>query len=248
MSLQSLKAAEPAAKAADGPCYELRTYYAAPGKLDALNARFRDHTMALFEKHGMVNVGYWMPADNPDHRLIYVLGFPSRAAATQSWSKFGSDPDWQKVVRESEADGKLVTRVESVYLKATDYSPAVRPAKAAGAPRLFELRTYTAAPGRLEALHTRFRDHTCRLFEKHGMSNFAYWTPMDPTKGSDNTLVYIVAHKDKGAAEASWKAFQADAIWVAARKASEEKAGGSLTVADGVKSVYMIPTDYSPTR
>src|ERR1044071_467756 len=118
--------------------------------------------MALFEKHGMVNVGYWMPADHPDNRLIYGLGFPSRAAATKSWREFGSDPDWQKVVKESEANGKLVTRVESVFLRATDYSPEIKPAKTAQA-RLFELRTYTSAAGKLENLHSRFREHTCRL-------------------------------------------------------------------------------------
>ena len=86
------------------------------------------------------------------------------------------------------------------------------------------------------------------MFEKHGMINFGYWTPMDKDKGADNTLIYILAHKSKEAAGASFKAFGADPDWVAARKASEEKAGGPLTVPDGVKSVFMEPTDYSPTK
>jgi hypothetical protein len=239
------------ATAADAPgqnrCYELRTYYAAPGKLDALNARFRDHTMKIFEKHGMINVGYWTPAENPDNKLIYVLAFPSRDAAKQSWKDFGSDPDWQKVAKESEANGKLVTKAESVFLNATDYSPAIKPVNAGG-PRLFELRTYTASPGKLDNLHARFRDHTCKLFEKHGMMNFAYWTPIDKEKGADNTLIYIVAHRNKEAADASWKAFRENPDWVAAKKDSEDKAGGSLTLPEGVKSVFMTPTDYSPTK
>ena len=117
--------------AADKPretrCYELRTYYAAPGKLDALNARFRNHTMQIFEKHGMVNIGYWMPADNPDNKLIYVLAFPSRDAAKKSWADFSKDPDWQKVLAESEAGGSLTLPqpdgVKSIFLAATDYSP-----------------------------------------------------------------------------------------------------------------------------
>jgi NIPSNAP len=237
--------------AADKPretrCYELRTYFAAPGKLDALNARFRNHTMRIFEKHGMANIGYWMPVENPDHKLIYILAFPNREAARQSWKEFGSDPDWQKVVKESEANGKLVARVESVFLTATDYSPEIKPAKA-GEARLLELRTYTTAPGKLENLHSRFREHTCKLFEKHGMINCGYWTPMDKDKGADNMLIYIVAHQSKEAAEASWKAFRDDPVWLAARKASEEKAGGSLTVQGGVQTVFMTPTDYSPTR
>ena len=236
-----------AVRAADTRCYELRIYYAAPGKLDALNARFRDHTMKIFEKHDMVNIGYWMPTESPDNKLIYVLAFPSREAARKSWGDFSKDPDWQKVVKESEAGGRLVTRVDSIFLTATDFSPEIRPSKTAE-PRLFELRTYTATPGKLDNLNSRFRDHTCKLFEKHGMLNFGYWTPMDRDKGADNTLVYIVAHKNKEAAAASWKFFRDDPVWVAARKASEEKAGGSLTVPDGVKSVFMVPTDYSPTK
>jgi hypothetical protein len=232
-------------KARDARCYELRTYYAAPGKLDALNARFRDHTMRIFERYGMVNVGYWMPTDNPDNKLVYLLAFPSREAAQQSWKEFGADPEWQKVAKESEANGKLVSKVESVFLNATDYSAEIKPSKA-GEARLFELRTYAATPGKLDNLNARFHDHTCKLFEKHGMVNFGYWTPTD--KGADNTLIYIVAHKNKEAADASWKAFREDPVWVAAKKASEEKAGGSLTVPDGVKSVFMAPTDYSPTK
>ena len=234
-------------KPGDNRCYELRAYYAAPGKLDALNARFRNHTMQIFEKHGMVNIGYWMPADNPDNKLIYVLAFPSRDAAKKSWADFSKDPDWQNVLAESEAGGRLVTKVDSVFMAPTDYSPEIKPAKA-GAPRLFELRTYTVAPGKLDDLHARFREHTCKLFEKHGMANFAYWTPQDKDKGGDNTLIYIVAHRNKETAEASWKAFRDDPAWVAVKKASEEKAGGSLTAPDGVKSVFMAPTDYSPTQ
>ena len=237
--------------AADKPretrSYELRTYYAAPGKLEALNARFRNHTMRIFEKHGIVNIGYWMPAENPENKLVYLLAFPSREAAKQSWKEFGADPEWQKAAKESEVNGKLVSKFESIFLNGTDYSPEIKPSKT-GEARLFELRTYTATPGKLENLNARFRDHTCKLFEKHGMINFGYWTPMDKDKGADNTLIYIVAHKSKQAADASWKSFREDPIWVAAKKASEEKAGGSLTVPDGVKTVIMAPTDYSPSH
>jgi len=188
-----------------------------------------------------------MPTDNPDNKLVYLLAFPSREAAKQSWKEFGADPDWQKAAKESEASGRLVSKLESVFLSATDYSAEIKPSKA-GEARLFELRTYTATPGKLEDLNARFRDHTCKLFEKHGMVNFGYWTPMDKDKGAENTLIYIVAHKSKQAADASWNAFRADPIWVAAKKASEDKAGGSLTVPDGVKSVFMTPTDYSQTK
>jgi hypothetical protein len=112
--------------APDSRCFELRTYYAAPGKLEALNARFRDHTCALFKKHGMEIVGFWIPADTEQgaqNRLVYMLAHKSREAAKQAWKDFGNDPEWIKARTESEADGKLTEKIESVFLSATDYSP-----------------------------------------------------------------------------------------------------------------------------
>jgi hypothetical protein len=105
--------------------FELRTYTTNEGKLDALQARFRNHTTKLFEKHGMTNVGYWVPQDDPLARntLIYVLAHPSREAAKKSWASFQADPDWQKVRNESEAQGRINAKVESVFMDPTDYSP-----------------------------------------------------------------------------------------------------------------------------
>jgi NIPSNAP protein len=105
--------------------FELRTYYAAPGKMEALHKRFRDHTCKLFEKHGMTIVGFWSPTDRKEaeKKLIYILAYPSKAAADKSWQAFRDDPDWQKARAESERDGKLVERVDSVYMNPTDYSP-----------------------------------------------------------------------------------------------------------------------------
>jgi hypothetical protein len=108
--------------AAAGRVFEMRTYYCHPGRLDALNKRFREHTVGLFKKHGMENVGYWVPADKPDV-LVYILAYPSREAATKAWAAFRSDPDWNKARTASEADGPIVQKVESVYMTAVDYSP-----------------------------------------------------------------------------------------------------------------------------
>jgi hypothetical protein len=105
------------------PVYELRVYYAAEGKLEALNARFRDHTMKIFEKHGMKNGGYFVPeGDNPERKLVYWLEHQSRDAAKESWKAFGADPAWHEVARETEKNGRLVSKVESHYLQLTDYS------------------------------------------------------------------------------------------------------------------------------
>jgi hypothetical protein len=231
----------------DTRVFEMRTYYAAPGKLDALHARFRDHTMRLFAKHGITSIGYWVPVENPDSKLIYVLAFPNRDAATASKKAFGADPEWQAAHKASEADGKLVAKVESVFMTATDFSPAVS-AEPGKAERVFELRTYTTTPGNRPALHARFRDHTVALFQKHGMTNLWYWQLLPDQKDAENTLIYFLSHASAEAAKASFAAFRADPVWVAARTASEEKAGGSLTVKDGVKSVLMKATDYSPIR
>ena len=110
---------------AGGKVYELRTYTAPDGKLPLLQKRFRDHTMRIFEKHGMKNVGYWVPQDTPakDNTLIYVISHASRDAAKKSWADFGADPEWKKVAAESQVDGRIVAGVVSVYMDATDYSP-----------------------------------------------------------------------------------------------------------------------------
>ncbi|MFN3648785.1 MAG: NIPSNAP family protein [Armatimonadota bacterium] len=112
--------------ARDSRLFEMRTYYAAPGKFEALHARFRDHTNRLFKKHGMQLVGYWVPTDKEkgsENTLIYVLAFPSKEAREASFRAFGSDPEWKAAHAASEANGKLVDKIESVFMNATDYSP-----------------------------------------------------------------------------------------------------------------------------
>ena len=103
--------------------FELRIYKAAEGKLGKLDARFRDHTIRLFERHGMKSVAYWHPTDEPKSKdtLIYIIRHDSAAAAKKSWPAFGSDPDWKKAARESGV-GRLAKRPDSIYMKATDYS------------------------------------------------------------------------------------------------------------------------------
>src|SRR5262245_30830460 len=112
----SLMTTTPAHGAPGGHVFELRTYTATPGNLENLQARFRNHTLRIFAKHGMKNVGYWVPQDEPRHSntLIYVLQHESREAATKSWNDFRADPEWKKVAAESEANGKIVEKVESV--------------------------------------------------------------------------------------------------------------------------------------
>jgi hypothetical protein len=233
------------ATAEDTRCFELRTYHANEGKLDALHGRFRDHTIKLFEKHGFQNIGYWVPRDNKDNVLIYVIASPDMEANKASWKAFIDDAEWKAAYKESVNDGKLVGKIDSVFLQATDYSPEIK-ATVATEPQLFELRTYNTNAGKLDGLNARFRDHTTQLFSKHGLSQFAYWTPTAEKDGRDTRMVYLLSHKDEESRNANFKAFGTDPQWQAARKASEEN--GKLLVKDGVESVFLIPTDYSPTK
>ena len=102
--------------------FEIRTYYANEGKLDALKARFRDHTVALFKKHGMTNVGYWVPVDNKDNKLVYILAFPNKEARKKAFQGFVNDPDWKAAYKASTKDGKLVKKIDSEFLTGTDFS------------------------------------------------------------------------------------------------------------------------------
>jgi L-rhamnose mutarotase len=242
----SMVAAFTPVQAADPRTFELRVYYSNPGKLEELHARFRDHTMRLFEKHGITNLGYWTPLENPEGKLFYVLAYPSREAREKSWKEFAADPDWKSAKAASEKNGALVAKVESSFLKATDFSPEIKASDAG--PRVFELRTYTTTEGNLDRLQKRFREHTMSLFQKHGMTNLFYWTLQPDQPNAANTLIYLLAHKSKEAGDASWKAMRADPVWVEAKAASEKEGGGSLTVPDGVKSVFLQATDYSPTK
>src|SRR5690606_32594278 len=115
------------AQDSSGRVFELRTYKSTPGNLDALLKRFRDHTMRIFEKHGMTNVAYWVPTDEPDSAdtLVYILSHESREAANASWRAFSQDPEWQKVNEESNINGPILQSVERRYMTMTDFSPSL---------------------------------------------------------------------------------------------------------------------------
>jgi hypothetical protein len=228
-------------------CFELRIYHAAEGKLDALKKRFSDHTTKLFVRHGMTNLAYWTPVENPDHLLVYLLSYPDLAAREASWKAFQADPDWVSAKAESEKSGTLVTKVDSRFLALTDFSPAME-SPVDGAPHTFEMRTYTATAANLPKLLDRFRNHTLELFTKHGMKHFGYFTPLPGKPGAEDTLVYFLIHNSVESRNASFAAFVGDPDWIKAKSASESAAGGPLTVPDGVKSVLLEATDFSPVR
>lgn len=224
--------------------YELRTYTTEEGKLDALNARFRDHTVKLFKKHGIESVGYWVPTDGEKSKntLIYVLKHKSREAAAASFKAFAADPEWKKAAKESQKDGKILAKKpESVFMETTDYSPTWKHEEGDD-DDVFELRIYKAAEGKLGKLDARFRDHTIKIFASHGMHSVAYWHPTDEPDSKD-TLIYILKYDSRDAAKAGWKAFGSDPAW---KKAAAESGVGRL--AKSPDSIYMKATDYSAIR
>ena len=117
-------ATEAATAAAKNRVFEMRTYYTNEGKLPDLEKRFREHTTKIFKKHGMTNIGYWVPQDSPkkENTLIYILAHKDRDAAKKSWDDFRNDPEWKEVAKASEVNGKIVSKVESVFMDPTDYS------------------------------------------------------------------------------------------------------------------------------
>lgn len=228
--------------------YELRVYTAADGKMSELHARFRDHTVDLFKKHGMVSVLYSTPVvqegQPEDNRLFYIMGYKDRAARDASWRAFATDPEWTSVYQASQANGSLTTKIENYFLTPTDYSPELS-LDAVEPPRTFELRTYEAAEGKLEAIHARFRDHTLGIFDNHDMTSVLYWRPVEGQETLDGKMMYLLAFPGVAARNQAWRDFAADPEWK--KVAAESQVDGPL-LAGAPVSVLLRPTDYSPVK
>jgi hypothetical protein len=235
--------------------FDFRVLQASPGKLDALHARLRDQQIPFLEQHGIFTLGVFVPAGENPNQLVYLLtGADGLGTMTEGWADLREDPKWLHVVAETDKDGRLVAQESHQQLRFTAWSPKFPPDKPAQPqaepnPRVFELRTYTCPDRRKHsALMRRFREHTMNLFAKHGMTNIVYWVP-DEEPESWSRLVYLLAHDSQDAARKSFEAFRSDPEWLAAKKASEEVAGGSLTNPDkGVVSEFLTPAEYSPLK
>jgi len=235
LSLQTI------AQNTDSRVFELRIYYAEPGKLDALVERFQKHTVQLIKKHGMENIGYWLPVNNEKNQLLYVLAYPNMEAREASWKAFIADPKWKKVAEKSERNGKILTKIESVFMKAADFSATIGASKKGN--RVFELRTYTAAPDKLDNILARFRNHTTALFENHGMTNLAYWTTIEENPVQPK-LIYILAHNSEEAGKKSFDNFRKDPEWIKVKTASESNG----IIVEKIESVYMKALPFSKIR
>jgi NIPSNAP len=214
--------------------HEARIYTAIPGKLPAVNDRFAKHTMGFFKKHGIGMLGFWTDEIGTSNRLTSILAFDSMADREKKWTAFQADPGWHQVRAETEADGPIVDHVVNAFMRLTPYSPQPQLRS-----NLQELRIYDAMPGKLQALHNRFADHTMQLFAKYGIESVAYWTE---DVGTSNRLVYMLGHPDLGAREKGFAAFLADPAWQQAR-AESERNGPLVRVS---RHAILRLTPYSP--
>jgi hypothetical protein len=195
--------------------YEARIYMTVPGRLPALHDRFANHTLGFFKKHGIGVFGFWTDDIGASNRLTYILTFDSMADREKKWSAFQADPGWQQVRTQTEASGPIVDHVLNTFMRLTPYSPQPQITS-----NIQELRIYDAMPGKIQAVHNRFANHTIGLFKKHGIENIAYWAD---DVGISNRLTYLLGYANLGEREQSWNAFMADPAWQQARAESEQE-------------------------
>lgn len=252
--------------------YELRSYVSEPGRQSDVLKLISEGGIPAMAKHNLTLVAAWTNVDPKDERVFTMLSHKDKATCDASWAAFQNDAAWKETLQKSMVDGKRpVKSFERIFLTANDYSPALEVKEVGN--RVFELRTYVATKGNLPALNARFKNHTLGLFSKHGMTNVLYCSCLDgealtcaklveavspvgkgtaqvdetlPAAG--NSLVYLISHASPEAAKVSFGKFGADEEWTKAYKASEAAAGGSLTVKDGVKSLFLKPTAFSPLK
>lgn len=252
--------------------YEFRSYVSEPGRQSDVLKLISKGGIPFMAKHGLSLVGAWTAIDPKDERVFTLISHKDKASCDAAWTAFQNDAGWKDELQKSMVDGKRpVKSFERVFLTTNNYSPTLE-VKDVGN-RVFELRTYVATKGNLSALNARFSDHTLGLFTKHGITNVAYFSvlagepltcaklleavsPIDKASAdvdanlpaAGNSLVYFLAHATPEDAKGSFAKFGADPDWTKARTASETAAGGPLTVKNGVKSLFLKPTSFSPIK
>jgi hypothetical protein len=221
--------------------YELRIYHCEDGKLKDLEQRFKNHTMALFEKHGMKNIGYWTPTKEGNKSLYYIVAHKDKAAMDKSWQDFVADPAWKAVQKKSEENGKIISKIESILMNINEdlSKPSKKLSKQLSSDLTYEMRIYYILPNRYQNIVKRFKDHSRELLSKQGMVNVVYFDTVEKD-GAQPKLIYFLQHKSESSAKQSWDGFRNDPKWVEIRNASEV----SGRIVDRVESIYMKKSDF----
>lgn len=220
--------------------FEIRKYYAHEGKLDDLIARFENHTFGLFEKSGMENIAYFVPTENEDNSLTYIMGYPDKASRDRMWDTFINDPEWKKAYAASTADGALVKSIEQTFMV---FAPGLNELPKPMPSGVIQLRTYTCFEGKIYDIQRRFKDHTQALFAKQDLRNYPYWVTVEDD-GSQSKLVYLLGHRDEAAFDFAFQAFLKDPEWIKARDASE----ASGKIVEKVDAVMLKTLPISPLK
>jgi hypothetical protein len=220
--------------------FEMRTYTVHDGKMPDLIQRFQNHTRALFTKHGIENVAYFLSEEEPQKKLTFILGYPSASERDIRWNNFANDPEWKAVAAASEANGKIVQKVDQVFMV---WAKGLNSRKISRPSGIFQLRTYHLLPGRLDAIQSRFRDHTQALFEKQGLSNYPYWITVEKD-GAQPKLVYFIGHQSKEEFNAAFGRFVADPEWIKVRDASE----ASGKIVEKIDALFYTALPFSPMK
>lgn len=244
-SLATAQSPAPSANPArEARTFELRTYYAAEGQLDALNARFRDPALRLFQKHGMTPIGFWVPEGNPDNKLIFLLAYASRSDRDAAWKSLAGDPEWVRARKATDRGGKLVKYIEEEFLVPTDYSPVVV-ANQAETPRTFELRVSTVRASDIGQIHALLRSGGVEELKEQGLTPVGFFTLDNPRAGPDVTLVSLLARTGEPVRARK----PADPVLlIALGQPAMKPTSGTIAATDGKKSEILRPTDYSPLK
>jgi len=225
----------PARESADGRVYELRTYFAAPGKLDDLHNRFKNHLLGFHEKYGITNLGYWVPVDNPKRMIVALVSYPSMAARERSWTQLSGDREWIQARRESEVNGRILDAVREEILTAdaaTDVT-TLTPSESRG----YEIRRFTAQSGQVEAVKARVRE---QLADEYGKSNATvrFFTPTGDGNRTATTLIALIVRP----------VTQADDAEMAIMLIGKTAGGLAVTKTPGEMVTTLKPTEYTPTK
>ena len=214
--------------------YELRVYDSLPGKMDALNDRFANHTTGYFKKYGIGMFGFWTNEIGVGNRLTYIVTFDSMADRESRWDSFQADTGWQRARVETETDGPLVAVARNTFMRLTPYSP-----EPVITSRIQELRTYEAMPGKMAGLHNRLGSVALPLFKKNGIEVIAFWTE---DVGANNKLIYMLGYPGLGEREKLLEGLRADSDWREAMAASNKRGEAP----QAVYNTIMRLTSYSP--
>jgi hypothetical protein len=220
--------------------FEMRTYTVHEGKMPDLIKRFQNHTRTLFSKHGIENVAYLLSEEQPEKQLTFIIGYPSASERDIRWNNFANDPEWKAVAAASEANGKIVQKVDQVFM---EWAKGLNSRKISRPSGIFQLRTYHLLPGRLDAIQSRFRDHTQAFFEKQGLSNYPYWLTVEKD-GAQPKLVYFIGHQSKEEFNAAFGRFVADPEWIKVRDASE----ASGKIVEKIDALFYTALPFSPMK